>query len=518
MLTPEQIQTIAKAQGDTNVDPSLGTPPGTQAGPTAPPTAQEMAAQYAKSVGYTPPGAAPAQTSPAPAPSSGGSFLSDVGKNLSDMVGGAASSIISPLVRTGGMIESGLDQTAGRVINAAEGKGFTPTNSGQQAQQAASDIQDAAPKSTAGSIGDVIGTIAPYFMGTGEGEAAAKAASLIPHMAQTAGESADTFIPKVISYLQGALPEVAKNTAIGTAQTGNLDQGVETGLGGEVIKGLTAPIKLISEAGYKGLSIPTSIREANMLQAYKANTPFSARFAAMLSGDSKAPITAADTAFRTGLWGTESGMGVQARKATTNLWGKVIGPALDNSEAKVDLPAFFNQARESIIKNTPELGDQASRLKALASVEDEYKGVSSIPLKELQDLKEGWASHVPQKAYRGEDITGAYNNVRNELSDLARSNIYSALGPKLRQAYIDYGNLKGIQKWGQVAMTGSKLKGGSGSFLSALKDAIVVPVATTAGQTVYKTANGLEFVGAPGAHYLSDIFTPNNATTPSQQQ
>ncbi len=119
----------------------------------------------------------------------------------------------------------------------------------------------------------------------------------------------------------------------------------------------------------------------------------------------------------------------------------------------------------------------------------------------------------PAQSYQGKDIAGAFTDVKNTVSDLARKEIYKALGADGKQAYIDYGNLKSLAEWGQTAMTGSKFKGGTGSWLTAAKDAVLTPVATIGGHVLYKVGQGMEFIGVPGARYLSDLFSDQSQTS-----
>jgi hypothetical protein len=126
---------------------------------------------------------------------------------------------------------------------------------------------------------------------------------------------------------------------------------------------------------------------------------------------------------------------------------------------------------------------------------------------DLQQFKEGWAKFLPEKVYKGKSISGAFNEVKNIASSTARNIIYNKMGPDIQKAYFDYGNLKGLAEAGQKAMTGAKLKGGAGTFLSAVKDMLVYPVATYGGRVLYRTGQGLEFFGKPGAKTVIDIFS-----------
>lgn len=306
------------------------------------------------------------------------------------------------------------------------------------------------------------------------------------------GETANQYLQEGKISDTGKIGETAKNMAIAEGVGGPLGT-----IGG----------KLISKTGeaIAKVAIPTSLREAGLIQAYKANVPLLQRIMSIL-GESKAPNTAAQTAVDKGLMGTESMIGVQAKKANKTLWNDLIAPQLDKSEVQVSMPAYFDAMGENIVKNNPELSRQKTLMKALEALREDYAGVKNVTLKELQKFKEGWAEHVPEKAYRGEDIAGAFTEIKNEAADMARDTIYKALGPEVKQAYFDYGNLKAIEELGKKAMTGGKLKGGAGSFISAIKDMLVTPVATIGGQTIYKVGQGVQLIGKPGARVLRDII------------
>lgn len=289
----------------------------------------------------------------------------------------------------------------------------------------------------------------------------------------------------------GSALEQGKNAAgvaTDTALQGLI--GALTGVVGTVVSGVG---KVASK-----LPFPSSEAEEGLIQTYKAGKPFLQRIAAAIAGTTKAPRTTAETAFQKGLTGTERMVGVQAVKAGRNIWSKVIQPALDAVKEPVDIQSFFNDAETQIKSSVTELSRQNSLVNALNSIRDDYEGVTSVPLKQLQKYKEEWAKPVPQRAYRGEDITGALNNVRNTLAGLARTKIYNSIGNDIRQSYIDYGNLKAIAAWARKESAGAKFKGGTGRFIGGLKDMILTPVATLAGQSVYALGQGLEVYGSAG--------------------
>lgn len=272
---------------------------------------------------------------------------------------------------------------------------------------------------------------------------------------------------------------------------GKAMQGAKTlaGKAGSSIKGSISPALekvggLTEKAGKTvyDTAIPLSAKEAKSVQGFQA-------------GVSKQPITAADTALKMGFQGTEAQIGVQARKETNKLWNTVISPALKNSKTKVDMKSFFDEVEKNIIKETPELSRRSTLLKALEALKSDYSMVGSVRLDKLQKFKEGWAKFVPQKAYKGEDIAGAFNDVKNSAAELARQKIHSNIPLAAREAYFDYGNLKNLQQFGQKAMTGAKFKGGFGSFVSGLADMLVVPAKTAGGQVLSKAGKKLTAIG-----------------------
>lgn len=280
------------------------------------------------------------------------------------------------------------------------------------------------------------------------------------------------------------------------------------------IPGADIPGKALEAAGQKlgEAFIPTSEKEAGMLQNYKAGTTFAQRVGSLINGTSKAPTTAASAAFDKGIMGTESMMGVQATRAQGKLWTSMIKPALDNSKTEVDIPSFFKQAEHKITSETNDPTRQKALLNALDSIKEDFGSTGKVNMGQLQKYKEGWAEFVPDKAYKGQPIAGSVNDVRNTLAGMARTAIYNDLGPEVKQAYLDYGNLTGIKKLGQTAMAGSKLKGGAGSMLHGLYEMATVPIGTVGGQTLYKVGQGLEFAGGQGVKTLGELLGLSNSS------
>lgn len=419
---------------------------------------------------------------PAPVPEKTGGFL----EGTKNFLGGAAYGFSAPGRTIQNTLSKGVDTLFGT-------KGF-----GAATKQGFQDATQTNLDTTAGTLGNIVGETATYLAAPGGlvGGAALKGLPLIPRV--------------------GA--RLATNALIGTAQSGDVKKGLETAAISEAIGGFTKPIAKAGSLIYKKLAIPTSAKEASLLQNYLAKNMLPKRIASSVAGNSKAPITADETALSKNLFGSPSMIGVQAKRAQAKVWDKTIKPALTSNPSKIDLPTFFDEARDNIIKSNPELSRQKSLLNALDAVREDYQGKPPITLEDLQNFKAGWAKFVPEKAYRGENIAGSFNEVKNNLASMARTKILSSINdPSVKRAYIDYGNLAGLSEWGKKAMTGAKFKGGTGGWLSAAKEALLTPIATTGGLVIYRTANGIEFVSAPGAKVVADLITGSSQTEQSPE-
>lgn len=260
--------------------------------------------------------------------------------------------------------------------------------------------------------------------------------------------------------------------------------------------------RILTRAG-----IGLSSKEAPLVQAYRANYTVPQRIWTALSGKNIGrPITNAETAVKNAIFGTESMIGVQSKRAATKIWSDVISPALKGSTEKINMTSFIDEIAAKI-DEIPELTRQGELKTALQAFADDYGKVGEVTLEKLQQFKEGWAKFLPDKVYKNKPIAASFREIQRIAASLARNKIYTAVkNPEVKAAYFDYGNLKNLQEFGQKAMTGSKLKGGAGSFISGIYDKIVTPIATTAGMTLYKTGEGLEFVGRAGAKILGDLF------------
>jgi hypothetical protein len=349
---------------------------------------------------------------------------------------------------------------------------------------------------TAEVIGKGAEQIGEFFIPVGGQAKVAAKLSKIPALAKDSSLLAN--IVKTLSKSATTATEFGGKTL---AQTGDIEQAKEVGAISMVLPIAGKALKVGGEKLAES-AISLSAKEAKVVQAYKATTPFWER----VFVGSKAPVTVGKTAFKKGIAGTESSIGVQATKAKNNLWKKIISPQLKGSDVKVNIQDLFKETEKSIIKNNPELSRQKSLLHALDSMKEDYAKVGDVSIAELQKLKEGWAKFLPDKVYKGKPIAGAFNDMKSILSGISRSTIHKNISKEARQAYYDYGNLISLQELGQKSMTGGKMKGGFGGFWSAIKDTAITPVSTIGGKVVYKVGEGIEMIGKQGSKTLNDLF------------
>ena len=391
--------------------------------------------------------------------------------------------------------ERGLDDRV--IADIAAKKGYSlPNQSGE--------IKKFSTGFTKGLIGDIARPTAQMLQGLGQRTlAAVSPLSLEEVRASTGLKSLDDRTPEGQSVVQSlkteGVAEISGRVAANIASF-FIPTSPATKTAGIALK---KSGELLSRAG-----IGYSTKEAPLVQAYRAAHTVPERIASALGIKTilNKPITNADTVVRNKLFGTESMIGVQAKRASSNIWNTVIAPSLSKSKTKVNMKFFIKEMQEQVDK-IPELSRRHEVQNALLSFADDYKNVSEITLKTLQKYKEGWAIFLPDKIYKGKPVAGAFKEVQKIAATMARNTIYKAIPEtNIRAAYLDYGNLKNLQELGQKAISGAKLKGGAGAFFHGIYDKVITPITTTAGLTLYKTGEGIEFVGRVGTKILGHLF------------
>jgi len=309
-------------------------------------------------------------------------------------------------------------------------------------------------------------------------------------------------------------PEAAKNLEavfnLGTLGAGGAAEKpvVEAGINaaGKTLEGAGAVLKGTGERAYR-IAAPMEQTTAKAVQAYQASKP---TLLERVFGTAKdvlpKPVRESETAARAGLTGTEWRLGVNAKRASDNIWTKHIAPALESSQEKVNIKTFIGDLKKKVITENADLSRRKALLDALDAVRSDFKKVNDVSLSKLQDYKEGWAKFVPERAYKGKPIAGALNEVRNMAAQKARAIIYSKLGPEIKRAYLDYGNLQSIIESGIKSIDPLRSKGLTKQIWEEVLDKGVTPVATYGGKILYRTGQGLELIGKKGAQKIRDLL------------
>lgn len=324
------------------------------------------------------------------------------------------------------------------------------------------------------------------FAGSKAGEVTSRVAEDIGNLSTVVGGVAGSMSAKP------AIETVAKNTVGSVAPT---------------IAKTGRILKASGETAY-GITVNPSEGTARAMSSYKESTPnLMTRIKNEVSGNTQGkPITEANTAARYGLMGTEQEIGVQSGRYMKSIWNNKIEPALKSTKGKLDMRQFFDSVEKQIIKETPELTRRNDLLEGLNALKSEYGKVNKVGIRKLQDYKSGWANTLPEATWKGKPIASALKEVKKIASDTARDFIYKNVPESVKQDYIDYGNLKSIKEAGIKSGIGDLAKKSmSRGAWQFIMDKTVTPIATTMGKILYKTGEGLEFIGDSGAKTVGDI-------------
>lgn len=280
---------------------------------------------------------------------------------------------------------------------------------------------------------------------------------------------------------------------------------------GETLK--TAGTKLYD------VGVQQTERTKMAVQSYEASKPtLIERVGGLLGKDTRTtgmkPITESESAARNGLVGTEKQLGVQAVRVSRDLWDKTIAPALKLSGNKTDMVKFIGDLKNEIIANNPVGIRQNQLLDSLKAFAKPLEKLGTISDEQLQVFKEDWTKLLPDASYKGKTIASTLKEVQQMASDNARSILRKSLGGEVGTAYIDYGNMKSIAELGRKTQDMLRSKGMSKQVWEAVLDTTIVPVTTIAGQVLYKTGEGLEFLGKAGGRTVRDIIGVSEKAAP----
>lgn len=263
-------------------------------------------------------------------------------------------------------------------------------------------------------------------------------------------------------------------------------------------------------------AITPNVKEAEQLLRYKAEHPFLERVSNTLKGVETPgkPITRSTTAFEKGLKGTEAMIGVEAKRQTGELWKNTIEPALKSSTATMSKRELFNPII-SRIEGISEPGLKQAYQDAFDAIKGEYKSVTKFDMPTAQKIKEELARFTPDKVFRGKPIANEYRQLQADMASAIRNKIYGTFKDiNIKKDYLDYANLKELEKIGVKAISESGLKGGFGNFWSTMYDMATTPIKTVGGQTMYKVGEALEFVGEKGIKKFGDFLKSRGFTVP----
>ena len=390
----------------------------------------------------------------------------------------------------------------------------------------------------AGFVGDIatrtLGAVTPDFIKE----------ALTAGVQKVAGTDTAQQVGQKYSEWKTQHPEAAANLEA----VGNLSQivpvgavgakGVQLGVKGALVgpgKALEATANVIGNTGkvikgagsvaYKSAITPT-VKEAEQLLKYRADTPFLSR-ASDLSGTtfipksivekSKGPLTRGQTALEKGIAGTESMIGVQAKRLADHLWSNEIAPLVAKSDAVMTKDELFTPALERIA-SIEDPTRKAAMQNAYDSLVQDYQSYpDSFNLTKAQALKRDIAKFTPTKIFKGQDVASELRTLQADMASAIRTKTYQSLKDEnIKKKYLDWANLDELQKVGVKAISDGSFKGGSGTLVSGLWDAATVPVKTVGGQVLYRVGRKLEFQAPKGINTLGQYLKTKGYTQPKQ--
>ncbi len=226
--------------------------------------------------------------------------------------------------------------------------------------------------------------------------------------------------------------------------------------------------------------------------------------------------TRATTAQKYGLAGRQTEIGVKAKALGEKLYQEKIAPAVKSSNRVVSKEELFKPVEEKI----GEVTDPSRKIElqdALDAVKEDYNSVKDWTLEKAQKLKSEIDTFTPDKVFKGKPIASAYNEIRHDMADAIRKITYDSLADEgIKQKYLDYGNLKELEKLGIKGLTDNQLKGGAGSFISGIVQKIVTPIATYGGKALYKVpGTKINFIAPEGIGSLGEYLKSQGYDLPT---
>lgn len=279
-----------------------------------------------------------------------------------------------------------------------------------------------------------------------------------------------------------------------------------------VAGGAVRSTKAIGERLY-GSAVRPTVEEGKRILAHQAKNPFVKRAVdTVLDKATPSPNTRASTALKYNIAGTETMIGVQAKRVADSLWTKEIAPAVKKSKAIVTKEELFAPILERI-NATVEPGKRQGYERAFRLIQGEYNKVKSFTLEDAQKVKSQIDKFTPGKLFKGEEVSKEYAVLKNDLADAIRAKTYSSLEDvNIRQKYLDWANLHELQKVGVKAITSSGKQGGFGNFWMSMWDMATTPVKSVGGLILYRVGDKLEFVGPKGVKKFGEYLQTKGIT------
>lgn len=232
-----------------------------------------------------------------------------------------------------------------------------------------------------------------------------------------------------------------------------------------------------------------------------------------------APQTRASTALEKGIAGTQKGIAVQGGKIADKLYTEKIIPAIQSTKGKVTMNKSELFARvEDRIAKTVDPTKKKSLIDAYEAIKQDYVDFpDNFDLEVAQDLKKNLDEFTPEKIFRGQNVANELKVLNNDMANAIRSKTYGALEDvNIKKDYLDYGNLKELEKVGVKAITESGRFGGTGTLLSYLSDKALTPIKTIGGQVLYRIGDAFEVVGKKGLKTFADYLKSNKINLKSK--
>ncbi len=266
---------------------------------------------------------------------------------------------------------------------------------------------------------------------------------------------------------------------------------------GKVAGKTLATTGAITEKAGKSLvsaTFPPTASQAKSILDYKSTTPLLKRVQLAAKSAEKAPITPSEVALKYNLVGlSRSEIGAKAKRVANQLFENQVNPVINGIEKVVKPKEIFDRVKKTISK-IADTSKKKSLLNALDSLKDDYKNVSRLSYKKLDQIKSEMAKGLPAKVWKGQDIAGELNNVRKMFSDEARKLIRKELPDNVKRIYDEYGSLLSIMEKGEKSLQ----RGLDVGILGLTSEAIrrgATPLTTIGGKAINKAGEIIKGVG-----------------------